>query len=158
MLFSSPAAALRQASVAERPVALPPGDRRAEKCLGFSRTIGMVRSMALITGLSEPWQYMGGQRRYSEANVPSWPARSTTRQVQPDQLTTGLHSSRLRQRCAILAPGAADRKHHVTATPRRTASPLHASLSFRYTQWTSLEPQLTTPHPQPLPTRRGGSH
>src|SRR5436305_2118290 len=38
------------------------------------------------------------------------------------------------QRCAILAPGAADRKHHVTATARRIASPLHASLSFRYTQ------------------------
>src|SRR5260370_39106743 len=38
------------------------------------------------------------------------------------------------QRGAILAPGAADRKHHVTATPRRIASPLHASLSFRYTQ------------------------
>src|SRR6266851_9166386 len=35
--------------------------------------------------------------------------------------------------CAILAPGAADRKHRVTATPRRIASPLHASLSFRYT-------------------------
>src|SRR5438876_7623735 len=42
------------------------------------------------------------------------------------------------QRCAILAPGAADRKHHVTATPRRTASPLHASLSFRYAQPTKL--------------------
>src|SRR5256886_17190524 len=38
------------------------------------------------------------------------------------------------QRCAILAPGAADRKHHVTATPRWIASPLHANLSFRYTQ------------------------
>jgi hypothetical protein len=38
------------------------------------------------------------------------------------------------QRCAILAPGAADRSHHVKATPRRSASPLHASLSFRYTQ------------------------
>src|SRR5260370_29648907 len=38
------------------------------------------------------------------------------------------------QRCAILAPGAADRKYHVTATPRRIASPLHPSLSFRYTQ------------------------
>jgi hypothetical protein len=38
------------------------------------------------------------------------------------------------QRCAILAPGSADRKHHVTGAPRRTASPLHASLSFRYTQ------------------------
>src|SRR5258708_5124634 len=38
------------------------------------------------------------------------------------------------QRCTILAPGAADRSHHVTATPRRIASPLHASLSFRYTQ------------------------
>src|SRR5437660_11659374 len=37
------------------------------------------------------------------------------------------------QRCAILAPSAADRKHHVKATPRRIASPLHASLSFRYT-------------------------
>src|SRR5947209_18098232 len=37
------------------------------------------------------------------------------------------------QRCAILAPGAADRKHHVTATPRRIASSLHASPSFRYT-------------------------
>src|SRR5260370_20022785 len=37
------------------------------------------------------------------------------------------------QRCAILAPGSADRKHHVTGAPRRTASPLHASLSFRYT-------------------------
>ena len=23
--------------------------------------------------------------------------------------------------------------------------------------WTSLEPQLTTPHPQPLPTRRRGA-
>src|SRR5258707_6456621 len=38
------------------------------------------------------------------------------------------------QRCAILAPGAADRKHHVTATPRRTASPIRARLSVRYTQ------------------------
>src|SRR2546429_7386605 len=38
------------------------------------------------------------------------------------------------QRCAILAPGAADRKHHVTVTPRRIASPLHATLRFRYTQ------------------------
>ncbi len=46
---------------------------------------------------------------------------------------------RVRQRCAILAPGAADRKHHVSATPRRIASPLHASLSFRYTQGSGLE-------------------
>src|SRR5262249_59140146 len=38
------------------------------------------------------------------------------------------------QRRAILAPGAADRKHHVTGAPRRTASPIRASLSFRYTQ------------------------
>jgi hypothetical protein len=38
------------------------------------------------------------------------------------------------QRCAILAPGAAERKHHVTGNPRRAASPLHASLSFRYRQ------------------------
>src|SRR2546430_14368633 len=38
------------------------------------------------------------------------------------------------QRCTTLAPRSADRKHHVTATPRRIASPLHASLSFRYTQ------------------------
>src|SRR5437899_8741524 len=38
------------------------------------------------------------------------------------------------QRRAILAPGATDRKHHVTATARRIASPLPASLSFRYTQ------------------------
>src|SRR5258706_16034821 len=38
------------------------------------------------------------------------------------------------QRRAILAPGSADRKHHVTGAPRRTASPIRASLSFRYTQ------------------------
>jgi hypothetical protein len=38
------------------------------------------------------------------------------------------------QRRTILAPGSADRKHHVTCAPRRTASPLHANLSFRYTQ------------------------
>src|SRR5207244_6550127 len=38
------------------------------------------------------------------------------------------------QRCPILTPGGTDRKHHVTATPRRIASSLHASLSFRYTQ------------------------
>src|SRR5260221_310055 len=56
-----------------------------------------VRGRDAKCPLSEPWQYRGGQRRYSEANVPSWPARSTTRQVPPDQLTTGLHSSRLRQ-------------------------------------------------------------
>jgi len=37
------------------------------------------------------------------------------------------------QRCAILAPRSAERKHHVTGNPRRAASPLHASLSFRYT-------------------------
>src|SRR5437764_12174215 len=34
------------------------------------------------------------------------------------------------QRRAILAPGSADRKHHVTGAPRRTASPIRASLSF----------------------------
>jgi hypothetical protein len=39
------------------------------------------------------------------------------------------------QRRAILAPGSADRKHHVTGAPRRIASPIRASLSFRYTQW-----------------------
>src|SRR5436305_11598515 len=44
------------------------------------------------------------------------------------------------QRCAILAPSSADRKHHVTGNPRRAASPLHASLSFRYTQAAGLEP------------------
>src|SRR5437016_11014881 len=38
------------------------------------------------------------------------------------------------QRRAILAPGSADRSHHVACAPRRTASPLHASLSFRHTQ------------------------
>src|SRR5437762_14057687 len=49
------------------------------------------------------------------------------------------------QRCAILAPGAADRKHHVTATPRRIASSLHASPSFRYTHRSERE---TAPVPQ----------
>src|SRR5260370_24526599 len=38
------------------------------------------------------------------------------------------------QRRAILAHGSADRKHHVTGAPRRAASPIRASLSFRYTQ------------------------
>src|SRR5258707_4295057 len=32
-----------------------------------------------------------------------------------------------------LAPGPAGRQHHVTCSPRWTASPLHPSLSFRYT-------------------------
>ena len=35
---------------------------------------------------------------------------------------------------ASLAPAPADRQHHVTCSPRWTASPLHPSLSFRYTQ------------------------
>ena len=38
------------------------------------------------------------------------------------------------QRRAILAPGSADRSHQVACCPRWTASPVHASLSFRYTQ------------------------
>jgi hypothetical protein len=38
------------------------------------------------------------------------------------------------QRCAYLARGPAGRQHHVTCSPRWTASPLHPSLSFRYTQ------------------------
>jgi hypothetical protein len=33
-----------------------------------------------------------------------------------------------------LAPGPADRKHHLIYSPRRTASPLRPSLSSRYTQ------------------------
>src|SRR5258707_13583697 len=37
------------------------------------------------------------------------------------------------QRCTTLAPRSADRSHHVACAPRRTASPLPASLSFRYT-------------------------
>jgi len=38
------------------------------------------------------------------------------------------------QRRAILAPGSADRSHQVACCSRWTASPVHASLSFRYTQ------------------------
>src|SRR5262245_42210863 len=38
------------------------------------------------------------------------------------------------QRCAPLAPGPTDRRHHVTCSPRWTASPLRPSLSFWYTQ------------------------
>src|SRR5258708_39091887 len=63
----------------------------------------------------------------------------------------------LQRRVRGRVPDPAGRQHHVTCSHRWTASPLHPSLSFRYTQWTSLEPQLTTPHPQPLPTRRGGA-
>src|SRR2546430_4095108 len=40
----------------------------------------------------------------------------------------------VRQRCAILAPGSADRMHHIACAAGRTASPIRASLSFRYTQ------------------------
>ena len=38
------------------------------------------------------------------------------------------------QRCAPLAPGPADRHHHITCSPRWIASPLRPSLSFWYTQ------------------------
>src|SRR5262249_24688313 len=38
------------------------------------------------------------------------------------------------QRRAILAPGSADRSRQVACCSRWTASPVHASLSFRYTQ------------------------
>ena|SRR6266566_3191051 len=38
------------------------------------------------------------------------------------------------QRCAPLAPGPADRQHHVICSPWWTASPLPPSLSFWYTQ------------------------
>ena len=47
------------------------------------------------------------------------------------------------QRRAVLAPGSAHRSHHVACAPRRTASPLHARLSFRYTQ--PIKTLLVTP-------------
>ena len=38
------------------------------------------------------------------------------------------------QRCTTVAPRSPDRSHQVACAPRRTASPIRASLSFRYTQ------------------------
>jgi hypothetical protein len=40
-----------------------------------------------------------------------------------------------------VTPAAADRKHHVTGAARRTASPIRASLSFRYTQAATPRPK-----------------
>jgi hypothetical protein len=45
-----------------------------------------------------------------------------------------LRTHRSLDRRAILAPGSADRSHQVACCSRWTASPVHASLSFRYTQ------------------------
>src|SRR6266480_2177727 len=45
------------------------------------------------------------------------------------------------QRCAHLAPSPADRQHHVTCSPRWTASPLRPCLSFRYTHVAALGPE-----------------
>ncbi len=39
-----------------------------------------------------------------------------------------------RSRGKVASPGPAGRQHHVTCSPRWTASPLHPSLSFWYTQ------------------------
>jgi hypothetical protein len=38
------------------------------------------------------------------------------------------------QRCANLSPCSADREYRVTRDPRRSSSPLHPGLGFRYTQ------------------------
>src|SRR5436190_7064881 len=64
-----------------------------KRCIGLTPQDHFIAARCL----SEPWRCRDEQRRYSEANVLSWPARSTTRQVPPDQLRRGLHSSRLRQ-------------------------------------------------------------
>src|SRR5258707_12890928 len=50
-----------------------------------------------------------------------------------------------------LAPGPAGRQHHVTCSPRWTASPLHPSLSFRYTQGGNLPRSL-------VPVLHAGAH
>jgi hypothetical protein len=58
------------------------------------------------------------------------------------------------QRCAILAPGSADWSHHVACAPWRTASPLHARLSFRYTHPRPSFTMLTSdPEMSRLPIR-----
>jgi hypothetical protein len=45
--------------------------------------------------------------------------------------------------------GSADRKHHITGAPRRIASPIRASLSFRYTQPTAAS-RFAIAAPMPL--------
>jgi hypothetical protein len=47
------------------------------------------------------------------------------------------------QRCAYLALGPAGRQHHVTCSPRWTASPLRPSLSFCYPQ--VVQPRHSNP-------------
>jgi hypothetical protein len=64
--------------------------------------------------------------------VPSWPARSTIQQVPLDQLTTALHSSRLRQlqQCTRAWGTLASRRTH---PDKHSPTPLHLLLGQRGT-------------------------
>src|SRR5215471_15470880 len=62
-------------------IAMLPFEEEQDTNNGQQQANGVGKQLNQLIGRerhpSEPWQYRGGQSRYSEANVPSWYAQST---------------------------------------------------------------------------------